>query len=68
MSTSKLYRLSALAGLISGLTLAVDNLLDLMGNPPTEILEVVSAALGLFLLTGLYLWQRDRAGVFGAFA
>jgi hypothetical protein len=67
MSTSNLFRLSALAGLVSGLAIAVENLHDLLGYTQSGIiLDVISPALGLFALTGIYLWQRERAGVFGS--
>ncbi len=66
MSTSSLFRLSALATLVSGVCIVVGNLLGLLPNPQTgAIIGLFSPLLGLFGLTGIYLWQREQAGVFG---
>lgn len=68
MSPSALYRLAALAGLACGVQLLFNDARRLGLVPETAVTEGVAplaAALGLFGLTGLYLCQRERAGVLG---
>jgi hypothetical protein len=67
MSTSNLFRLSALAALVSGVCIIVGNVLDLLLITQVgPIIGLFSPVFGLFALTGVYLWQREQAGVFGS--
>ncbi len=67
MSTSNLFRLSALATFVSGVCIIVGNLLGLLPNPQVgSIIGLFSPVFSLFALTGIYLWQREQAGVFGS--
>jgi hypothetical protein len=69
MSTPTLYRLSALAGFLSGVCIILGKLLIPLPNPqPGEIFDLLSAFFGLFVSTGLYLRQRKESGVFGGVA
>jgi hypothetical protein len=65
---STLYRLAGAAGLLTGVLLLVNDLRreDLLPeNALTHSIAPVPAVLALFMLTGLYLWQRDQAGRLG---
>jgi hypothetical protein len=68
MSHATLFRLSALAGLSSALLLVVNaaRVAEVLpdGSPLRAIAPLASLA-GMFLLTGLYLWQQQRAGALG---
>jgi hypothetical protein len=59
-----LYRLAGLAGMLSGLVLAV-NIARRGGVIPANLLTrgiaPISSVLGLFALTGLYVRQRQKA-------
>ena len=69
MSTTTLYRLSALAGLLSGVCIILGKLLiPLPDQQPGEIFDALAALFGLFFTIGLYLRQRKEAGVFGGIA
>jgi hypothetical protein len=63
-----LYRLAGLAGMLSGLVLAL-NIARRGGVIPANLLTrgiaPLSSVLGLFALTGLYLRQRQESGSFG---
>lgn len=63
MSTSTLFRLSGLAGILSGLFIVIDFLLP--ASLVVDTVGVLSAVLGLFLLTGIYLRQRAESGSLG---
>ena len=67
MSTSSLFRLSALAALISGLCMIVEDLLTLLFGYTAvgSIIWLFAPMLGLFAFTGIYLWQREQAGALG---
>ena len=66
MSTSNLFRLSALAAFTSAVCMFVGHLLALLPNPqPGLIIVFFSPIAGLWAITGIYLWQREKAGVFG---
>lgn len=68
MPPATLYRLAGLAGMLSGLVLAV-NIARRGGVIPANLLTrgiaPISSVLGLFALTGLYLRQRQKSGSFG---
>ncbi len=66
MSSSTLFRLSAVAGMLSGLALAIGAVLAV---PATwlyaQILYTLSAVLFLCLLPAAYLVQRQESGALG---
>jgi hypothetical protein len=69
LSTTTLYRLSALGGLLSGVCIILGKLLIPLPNPqPGEIFDTLAALFGLFFTVGLYLGQRRESGVFGGVA
>lgn len=69
MSTTTLYRLSALAGILSGLAIIIGKLLIPLPDPrPGEVFDFISPLLALLLTVGLYLRQRRESGVFGGLA
>jgi len=69
MSTTTLYRLSALAGLLSGVSIILGKLLIPLPNPqPGEIFDALAALFGLFFTIGIYLRQRRESGIFGGIA
>lgn len=69
MSTSNLYRLSALAAILSGICIILGKILTLLPDPQAgEIFDFFSPLFGLFAIIGVYLWQREQAGRFGALA
>jgi hypothetical protein len=69
MSTTTLYRLSALAGLLSGSCIIIGRLLaGLPNTQPGEIFDVLSPFFALYLAIGLYLQQRKESGIFGGVA
>ena len=69
MSNSSLFRLSAFAALVSGVCAVVGRLLGFLPNPQLGlVLSFVAPVFGLWGLAGIYLFQRDKAGVFGGIA
>ncbi|KAB2342088.1 hypothetical protein [Actinomadura rudentiformis] len=71
MPTASLFRISALAGVICGLSIALGGLSELLAGDKTiasGYLNGVSPAFGLAFLAGLYLAQREAVGRFGAVA
>ena len=69
MSTSTLYRLSALAALLSGFCITVGKLLIVLPNPLAgEVFDFFAPLFGLSAILGIYLWQRERSGRFGGVA
>jgi hypothetical protein len=69
MSTTNLYRLSAVAALLSGICIIVGKILALLPDPQIgEIFDFFSPFFGLLAILGIYLWQREQAGRFGAVA
>jgi len=66
MSTKTLYRLSALAGMLSGLCIIIGKLLIPLPNRQIgEIIDFFSPLLALFFAVGLYLRQQRESGIFG---
>ena len=63
MSSSTLYRLGGIAGILSGLFLAIEAILPV--SPVVEALGLLSILLGLYVLAALYLGQREASGVLG---
>lgn len=63
MSTSTLLRLAGIAGVLSGLLLAIENILP--EGRSADMVGFLSATLGLYVLTALYLGQRKASGVLG---
>jgi hypothetical protein len=69
VSTSKLLRLSVLAGIVSGLAIIIGKLLiPLPGPRPGETFDFLSPLFALFLTVGLYLRQRRQSGILGGLA
>lgn len=69
MSTTMLYRLSALAGVVSGVSIIIGKLLIALPDPrPGEFFDFLSPLFALALTVGLYLRQRRESGVFGGVA
>jgi len=69
MSTKTLYRLSALAGLLSGICIILGKLVIPLPNRQIgEILDFFSPLFALLFTVGLYLRQRKESGVFGGVA
>jgi hypothetical protein len=65
-----LYRLAGRAGVLTGLLLLFNDArrLNLIPeNTFTHSVAPVAAFLALFVLTAIYLWQRERAGLLGLF-
>jgi hypothetical protein len=66
MSTSKIFRLSALAAIASGICIITGKGLAFLPNPQAgEILDFFSPLFGLFAFIGVYLWQQKESGFFG---
>ncbi|MFG2006435.1 hypothetical protein ACGFNU_45550 [Spirillospora sp. NPDC048911] len=71
MPTTSLLRLSALAGVICGVSIALGGLSELLAGDKTTAsgyLNGLSPAFGLAFLAGLYLAQRQDLGRYGAVA
>ena len=69
MSTKTLYRLSALAGILSGLCIIIGKLLIPLPNRQIgEIVDFFSPLFALLFAVGLYLRQRRESGIFGGIA
>jgi hypothetical protein len=69
MSTSTLYRLGALAGILSGVCIIAGRLLTRLPDPQLgEIVDWLSPFFALFFAVALYLGQRRESGVFGFIA
>jgi len=69
MSTKSLYRLSALAGLLSGLCIIIGKLLIPLPNRQIgEVVDFFSPYLALLFAVGVYLRQRKQSGMFGGIA
>ena len=69
MSKKTLYRLSALAGLLSGLCIILGKLLIPLPNRQIgEIIDFFSPFFALLFAVGLYLRQRRESGIFGGIA
>jgi hypothetical protein len=67
MSDRSLYRLAAVAGLISGAAIILGKVLMLLpGEQAGEIADFMSPLFGLGAIVGVYLFHRERAGLFGA--
>lgn len=69
MATATLYSLSAIAGVIAGIFIILGTLLnDLLKTARGTVFNFLGALIGLFGMTGFYLWQRVEFGVFGLVA
>ena len=69
MSTKSLYRLSALAGTLSGLCIIIGKLLIPLPNRQIgEVFDFFSPFFALFFAIGLYIQQRRESGTFGGIA
>jgi len=69
VSGKSLYRLSALAGILSGLCIILGKLLIPLPNRQIgEIFDFFSPFLALLFAVGLYLRQREQSGIFGGVA
>jgi hypothetical protein len=69
MSDLSLYRLAAVSGFISAVSIIVGKALILLpGEQAGEIADFVSPLFGLGAIVGVYLFQRSQAGVYGAVA
>jgi hypothetical protein len=68
MPPTTLYRLAGQAGVLTGLLLLFNDARRVglvPENALTHGIAPVAALLALFVITGLYLWQRERSGVLG---
>jgi hypothetical protein len=66
MSCSTLFRLSGLAGIISGLSVLLNGLLPI--NLFTNTIDFIGPSFGLFIMTGVYLRQREATARLGSIA
>ena len=66
MDTATLFSLSAVAGVIAGVCIILGaSLNDLLKTGRGTIFNFLGALIGLFGITGFYLWQRVEFGIFG---
>jgi hypothetical protein len=66
MAENSLYRLAALAGLLSGLCIIIGKLLIPLSDPqPGEVFDFFSPFFALYFAVGLYLRQRKESGHLG---
>jgi|GEM_PF-1744781 hypothetical protein len=71
MATGTLYSLSAIAGVIAGVCIILGALFSTLvksSSPVGAFFNFLGALIGLFGITGIYLWQSSQAGVFGLIA
>jgi len=68
MSTTTLYSLSALAGIIAGICIILGTVLNDLVKKNGAFYNFLGALIGLFGITGVFLWQRNEAGTFGVVA
>jgi hypothetical protein len=69
MSEATLYTLSAYAGILSGVSIFIGTLLtDLIKTSKGTLFNFLGALIGLFGVTGIYVWQSGEAGIFGLVA
>lgn len=69
MSTATLYSASAIAGLLTGVLLIVGSVFNnLVKTGSGGKFNFFAALFGLFGVMGVYLWQREQAGIFGLIA
>jgi hypothetical protein len=69
MSDWSLFRLAALSGFVSAVSIIVGKALMLLpGEQAGEIADFLSPLFGLGAIVGVYLFQRSQAGVYGAVA
>ncbi len=69
MATDTLFSLSALACILAGISIITGTILnDLIKNTKGSLFNFLGALIGLFGITGMYLWQRDTSGIFGLIA
>jgi hypothetical protein len=69
MSVTRLYRLGAVAGFLSGVCMILGRVLASLPNTqPGEIVDWFSPTFALFFAIFLYLGQRRESGVFGGIA
>jgi hypothetical protein len=64
----RLYRLSAWTGILSGIFIIIKKLIVetlLPVNPISNAVGTLGLTLGLFTLTGVYIYQRSESGQFG---
>lgn len=65
MAVETLYRLGGVAGIIAGVSIFVGTLLNDLVKKNGAFFNFLGALIGLFGITGLYLWQRAESGTFG---
>ncbi len=69
MSKDALYMLSAYAGILSGVSIFIGTFLtDLIKTSKGTLFNFLGALIGLFGVTGIYVWQSEEAGIFGLVA
>ena len=69
MSTKTLYRMSALAGVLTAVGIILGKLtIPLPNRQIGEILDLLGALFGLFFTMGVYFKHRKESGVFGGIA
>lgn len=65
MSTATLYSLSGFAAIIAGICIIAGTVLnDLLKTGKGTFFNFFGALIGLFGVTGMYLWQRAESGAF----
>jgi len=65
MAIETLYRLSGIAAIIAGVSIFVGTVLNDLVKKNGAFFNFMGALIGLFSVTGIYLWQRAESGVFG---
>ena len=69
MSDCSLYRLAAVSGFISAVSIIVGKALMLLpGEQAGEVADFLSPLFGLGAIVGVYLFQRSETGAYGAVA
>ncbi len=71
MATGTLYSLSAIAGVIAGVCIILGALFSTLvksSSPVGAFFNFLGALIGLFGITGIYIWQSSQADVFGLIA
>jgi hypothetical protein len=69
MTTTTFLSFTAIAGFIAGTCIIIGTVFtDLVKSKVGTTFNFLGALIGLFGLTGVYLWQSKDAGVFGLVA
>jgi hypothetical protein len=69
MSEATLFTLSGYAGILSAISIFIGTFLtDLLKSTKGTFFNFLGALIGLFGVTGIYVWQSKEAGIFGLVA